>query len=219
MAVVTLGAMLMTKLGHSCVRLEKDGARLVIDPGVWSGPDVLAGANAVLVTHEHADHLDPAAVRAALAADPGLQLWANGTVAGQLAEFGGQVHAVRHGDTVTAAGFEVRVYGTDHAIIDVAIPVIRNTGFAVDGQVFHPGDSFTVPGQRVPVLLVPVTAPWLKFGEVADYIRTVAPERGYWIHDALLNDKGASLIENLVKIAPASSGPASYLAPGTSVEL
>jgi L-ascorbate metabolism protein UlaG (beta-lactamase superfamily) len=28
--------MLLTKLGHSCVRLEKDGARLVIDPGVWS---------------------------------------------------------------------------------------------------------------------------------------------------------------------------------------
>lgn len=211
--------MLMTKLGHACVRLDKDGARLVIDPGVWAGPDALAGANAVLVTHEHADHLDAPAIRAALAADPGLHVWANETVAGQLAEFGDQVHSVQHGDTVAAAGFEVRVYGSDHAFIDPVIPVVRNTGFAVDGQVFHPGDSFTVPGERVPVLLVPVSAPWLKFGEVAAYIRTVAPERGYWIHDALLNDKGASLLENLVKIAPAASGPASYLAPGTSVEL
>jgi L-ascorbate metabolism protein UlaG (beta-lactamase superfamily) len=210
---------LLTKLGHSCVRLEKDSVRLVIDPGVWAGPDVLAGASAILVTHEHPDHLDDHAVRAALAADPGLQLWANETVAGRLSEFGGRVHVVRHGDAVTAVGFDVHVYGSDHAIIDSALPVIRNTGFAVDGQVFHPGDSFTLPEEPIPVLLVPVSATWLKFSEVADYLRTVAPGRGYWIHDALLNDKGASLIENLVNLAPAASGPASYLAPGTSVEL
>jgi L-ascorbate metabolism protein UlaG (beta-lactamase superfamily) len=211
--------MLLTKLGHSCVRLEKNGARLVIDPGVWSGPDVLAGASAVLVTHEHNDHLDDGAVRAALTADPDLQLWANETVAGQFAQFGDRVHEVGHGDVFSAAGFDVHVYGTDHAVIDRVMPVIRNTGFAVDGQVFHPGDSFTVPDERVPVLLVPVTAPWLKFSEVADYIRTVGPERGFWIHDALVNDKTAHLLTNLLTLAPAKSGPASYLVPGTSVEV
>jgi len=211
--------MLLTKLGHACVRLEKDDARLVIDPGVWSGPDVLAGASAVLVTHEHNDHLDDGAVRAALTADPGLHLWANETVAGQFALFGDRVHAVRHGDAFNAAGFDVHVYGTDHAVVDRAIPVIRNTGFAVDGQVFHPGDSFTVPDEHVGVLLVPVTAPWLKFSEVADYIRAVAPERGYWIHDALVNDHAAQLLTNLLGLVPARSGPASYLVPGTSVEV
>jgi L-ascorbate metabolism protein UlaG (beta-lactamase superfamily) len=210
---------LLTKLGHSCVRLEKDDARLVIDPGIWAGDDVLAGASAILVTHEHPDHLDDRVVRAALAADPSVQLWANATVAGGLSEFGDRVHSVRHGDAFAAAGFDVRVYGADHAVIDSAIPVIRNTGFAVDGQVFHPGDSFTVPEEPIPVLLVPVIAPWLKFGEVLDYIRRVAPDRGYWIHDSLLNDKFASLVENLIKIAPTASGPARYLIPGTSVEL
>jgi L-ascorbate metabolism protein UlaG (beta-lactamase superfamily) len=210
---------LLTKLGHSCVRLEKDHARLVIDPGVWAGPDVLAGASAILITHEHPDHLDEGVVRAALTSDPALQLWANETVAGRFGEFGDRVHPVRDGDAVAAAGFDVHVYGSDHAVVDTAIPVVRNTGFAVDGQVFHPGDSFTVPGEPILVLLVPVSAPWLKFSEVADYIRTVAPDRGYWIHDALLNDKAASLIENLVKVAPTASGPVRYLVPGTSVEL
>lgn len=60
--------MRLTKLGHSCVRLEKDGATLVIDPGIWSGPGALDGASAVLVTHEHPDHLDADAIGAALTA-------------------------------------------------------------------------------------------------------------------------------------------------------
>jgi len=211
--------MLLTKLGHACVRLEKDGVRLVIDPGVWAGPDPLDGAAAVLVTHEHADHLDDATVRGALGADPVLHLWASETVAGQFPEFGGRVHAVHHGDSVSVAGFDVHVYGAEHVRLDSAIPVVPNTGFLVDGLVFHPGDSFTVPEEPAPTLLVPVSGPWLKFSDVADYLRTVAPERGYWIHDALLNEKGANLWENLLRIVPASSGPASFLVPGTSVEI
>ncbi len=55
--------MQLTKLGHACVRLEKDGAVLVIDPGAWSGDDAIGGAGAVLVTHEHPDHLVPGALR------------------------------------------------------------------------------------------------------------------------------------------------------------
>ncbi|HXO14185.1 MAG TPA: MBL fold metallo-hydrolase [Mycobacterium sp.] len=47
--------MRITKLGHSCVRLEKDGAVLVIDPGVWTdAAAALAGAAAVMITHEQA---------------------------------------------------------------------------------------------------------------------------------------------------------------------
>src|ERR1700716_3389936 len=50
-------AMRFTKLGHSCVRLDKDGAVLVIDPGTFSdAAAALNGAAAVLVTHEHPDH-------------------------------------------------------------------------------------------------------------------------------------------------------------------
>ena len=109
--------MRLTKLGHACVRLEKDGGALVIDPGAWSGRDVLAGAQAVLVTHEHPDHLDGGEVRAALTADPGLGLWANSSVAAQFADFGGRVHEVAHGDVFTAAGFDVHAYGQDHAVI------------------------------------------------------------------------------------------------------
>jgi L-ascorbate metabolism protein UlaG (beta-lactamase superfamily) len=208
--------MRLTKLAHSCVRLEKDGTALVIDPGMWSNAsEALSGTSAVLVTHEHPDHLDAGALRAALGSEAGLELWTNEAVASQFGEFGSRVHTVRHGDTFTAAGFDVHVYGREHALIYREIPVIPNTGFAVDGQVFHPGDALTVPEDRVPTLLLPASAPWLKVSEMVDYAREVAPRRAYAIHDGILNARGLGLVENLLRLA----GQATRLEPGTSVDL
>ncbi len=213
--------MRFTKLGHSCVRLEKDGATLVIDPGIWSGPDALAGAQAVLVTHEHPDHLDGTALRAALGANPDLELWANPSVASEFADAGGRVHKVAHGDAVTAAGFDVHVYGRDHAQILPDIPVIANTGFAVDGVIFHPGDSFTIPEDPATKLLLPVSAPWLKFADAVAYAREVAaPAGGYAIHDAILSEQGIGLFSNLLKmVAGPGQQPFTRLEPGTTVDL
>jgi L-ascorbate metabolism protein UlaG (beta-lactamase superfamily) len=213
--------MRFTKLGHSCVRLEKDGAVLVIDPGSFSDATAaLDGASAVLVTHEHPDHLDADAIRAALSADPGLTLWANQSICAQFGDFGDRVHGVRHGDALSVAGFAVHVYGVDHALIHKDIPLVVNTGFLVEGDVFHPGDSFTVPEDPVRTLLVPISAPWLKAGDMIDYFREVAPSRGYAIHDALLSDVGLGLMTRMMSFAAAPSGAqVSRLEPGTSLEL
>jgi len=51
--------MRITKWGHACVRLERNGRAIVIDPGAMTDPDVLTGAEAVLITHEHFDHFEP----------------------------------------------------------------------------------------------------------------------------------------------------------------
>jgi L-ascorbate metabolism protein UlaG (beta-lactamase superfamily) len=213
--------MRFTKLGHSCVRLEKNGAVLVIDPGSFSDADsALEGAAAVLVTHEHPDHLDTEAIRAALSNDPGLTLWANQSICAQFGDFGDQVHEVQHGDALSVAGFSVHVYGVDHALIHKDIPLVINTGFLVDGELFHPGDSYTVPEEPVRTLLLPISAPWLKSGEMIDYFREVSPARGYAIHDAILNDNGLALFARMMSVAAAPSGvPVARLEPGTSLEL
>jgi L-ascorbate metabolism protein UlaG (beta-lactamase superfamily) len=212
--------MRLTKLGHSCVRLEKDGNALVIDPGIWSGARALEGAAAVLITHEHADHLDIEVVRSALGHDRGLQLWTTAPVAGQLAEFGGQVHVVGDGEQFRAAGFDISVHGRDHAMIHPDLPVVPNVGFAVDGTVFHPGDAFTVPGGRVAVLLVPVSAPWLKISEVIDFVRAVEPGQSIAIHDELLNVNGLQLVGNLMQtLARPQDGGFRRLEPGTGIDL
>jgi L-ascorbate metabolism protein UlaG (beta-lactamase superfamily) len=212
--------MRLTKLGHSCVRLSKIGT-LVIDPGGWSDPAAaLHDAFAVLITHEHPDHLDADAVRAALSTNPGLALYANQSVCAQFMDFGDRIHEVQHGDAFDIGGFSIHVYGTEHALIHSDIPLVANTGFLIDGNVFHPGDSLTIPEDPVSTLLVPVSAPWLKSGEMIDYYRAVAPARGYAIHDAILNDNGLGLFTRMLGVAAAPSGtPVTRLDPGTTVDI
>jgi L-ascorbate metabolism protein UlaG (beta-lactamase superfamily) len=210
----------MTKHGHACVVLDAGDARLVIDPGAFTAPEALDGATAVLITHEHFDHFDPVRLRAAMDADPALEIWTNSSVAGRLDGLGGRVHTVGHGDAFTAAGFDITVHGELHAVIHPDLPRVANVGFLVGGQVFHPGDALTVPEEPVPVLLLPVHAPWSKISEVIDYVRAVDADQAYAVHDGLLNDNGLTVAAAMLgENGPGTPTPYSRLAPGDTVEL
>ncbi|WP_432141153.1 MBL fold metallo-hydrolase [Streptomyces sp. bgisy084] len=210
----------LTKKTHACVRLEKDGRALVIDPGVFSEADAAVGADAILVTHEHMDHFDEERLRAGMEANPAAEIWTLASVAEQLsAAFPGRVHTVGEGDTFTAAGFEVEVHGQMHAVIHPDIPRVTNVGYLIDGgAVFHPGDALTVPeGRTVDTLLLPVHAPWNKVAEVIDYVRAVAPRRAIDIHDSLLQDHARPIYDSMIdKLGGTDHG---RLAPGSGTAL
>jgi L-ascorbate metabolism protein UlaG (beta-lactamase superfamily) len=179
--------MRLTKYEHACVRVERDGGVLVIDPGTFTDAGVLAGADAVLITHEHPDHLDVEK----LTGLTGITVHTHPEVAAQLAGLDADVHAVNAGERFQAAGFEIRAYGGLHAEAHPDVPRIANLGFLVDGSLYHPGDSLDVPADAtVETLLVPVNAPWLKLAEAVDFVRAVAPRRAYGIHDCLLSEAG-----------------------------
>jgi L-ascorbate metabolism protein UlaG (beta-lactamase superfamily) len=210
----------LIKHGHACVVLGEGDRRLVVDPGSFTEPGALDGASAVLVTHEHADHFAPDRLRAALEADPALEIWTNASVAAKLEGQGTRVHVVGHGDAVTVAGFDVHVHGELHAQIHPDIPRIPNVGFLVEGLVFHPGDALTVPDEPVATLLLPVHAPWSKAAEVIDYMREVHADQAYAVHDGLLNDNGLAVVGRLLgEGGPGTPTPYRRLAPGDSVEL
>jgi L-ascorbate metabolism protein UlaG (beta-lactamase superfamily) len=210
----------LIKHGHACVVLVEEDRRIVIDPGVFTDPVAFQGADAVLVTHEHADHFEPGRLRAALDAAPGLEVWTSRSVATALEDLGGRVHVVGAGDAVEVAGFEVHVHGELHAEIHPEIPRTANVGFLVAGQVFHPGDALTVPGEPVTTLLLPLHAPWSKVAELVDYLRAVDADQAYAIHDGLLNDAGLGIVSSLLgERGPGTPTPLSRLAPGDAVEL
>ncbi|MFD3503632.1 MBL fold metallo-hydrolase [Streptomyces sp. NPDC058676] len=211
--------MKLTKMSHACVRLEKDGRTLVLDPGGFSELDAAAGADAVLITHEHPDHFNEERLRGVMDADPATEIWTLRSVAEKIsAAFPGRVHTVGHGDTFTAAGFDVQVHGELHAVIHPDIPRITNVGFLVDdGRVFHPGDALTVPEHAVETLMLPVMAPWSKISEVIDYVREVGPQRAYDIHDALLTDLARPIYDN--QIGALGGSKHLRLTPGESAEV
>lgn len=209
--------MRLTKYGHSCVRVEHDGAVLVIDPGAFTEAAALDGVDAVLVTHEHADHLDVGRLAGALGRRPAVTVHTHPAVVSMLDELDGVVTAVEPGDSFTAAGMAVRTFGGWHAEIHPEIPRVPNLGFLLNDTVYHPGDSFDVPeGVRVETLFVPVSAPWLKLSEAVDFVRAVAPRRAYALHDALLSDAGHTVTDatmsRLVRCAYAR------LEPGTRAD-
>ena len=210
----------LTKHGHACVVLADGDRRLVIDPGAFTDPAALAGATAVLVTHEHPDHVVPDRLRAALDASRGLEVWTNRSVAALLEGAGDRVHVVGDGDAVTVAGFDVQVHGELHAEIHPDLPRVANIGFLVDGLVFHPGDAFTVPDAPVATLLLPLQAPWSRTADVIDYVRAVRADQAFAVHDGLLNDVGLGVVGGLLgERGPGTPTPVGRLAPGETVEL
>jgi L-ascorbate metabolism protein UlaG (beta-lactamase superfamily) len=190
--------MQLIKYTHACVRLEDGERALVIDPGLWTEPESLTGASDVLITHEHFDHLDADKLVAAQAANPALTVYAGAAVTNQLSALGDGVVTVSVGDRFSAAGFEVRVVGGEHAEIYEGLPGCANLGYIVGGGLYHPGDALFRPNADIDTLLVPAAAPWLKLAEALDFIREVKPRRAYPIHDAMLSEIGRSSFDNWV---------------------
>ena len=211
--------MKLTKYEHACVVFEKDGASLVIDPGSFSpeAAAIIAGAEAILLTHEHMDHINEEAISGALKARPDLRVYAPAALAGT---FGGnpeQFTAVAAGDELAVAGFSVAVHGTTHAVIHPDIPALANVGYLVDGSVYHPGDAFYVPDAAVSTLLLPTSGPWMKLGEAADYVRAVHPEQIIQIHELLLSDIGLQLTGSLLGEQGLTGMPLTVIPAGDSL--
>lgn len=174
-----------THFGHSCLLLDTGAARLLIDPGTFaSGFEQLTGLDAVLVTHQHPDHLDVERLLPLLRANPGARLLVDAGSAGSL-DVDHEVLAP--GDALDVAGARVQVLGGEHAVIHPDLPVIPNNAYLVDGTHLHPGDAFPAAPGPVEVLFLPTAAPWLKASEAVDHLRAVAPRTAVPVHQGLLS--------------------------------
>ncbi|HEY0165588.1 MAG TPA: MBL fold metallo-hydrolase [Jatrophihabitans sp.] len=215
----------LTKFGHACVRITDGDRRLVIDPGAFSEvAEALTDVEAVLITHEHVDHIDVDKLAAAATQNPALKVWAPQSVADQLAgdqALSERVTAVGPGQSFVAGGLQVRTFGGQHALIHSSIPVISNVGYLVGDAVYHPGDSYVVPNAGVEALLVPINAPWSKVGEAVDFTISARAPRAFQIHDGLLNSSGLTLYESQLSRVGQLYGVTrfSHLDAGESVRL
>lgn len=188
--------MRIIKHGHACVRFESNSHAVVIDPGMFTAPEAVDGATAILITHEHPDHWTPDLLAASDApiftiAAVAEQIRANAPAAAE------RVTVVAPGDRWDV-GVPVTAVGEKHAIIHPELPRFDNSGYLLEIEgtsIFHPGDALTTLPAAPDILLLPVSAPWLKVSECIDYAREVGAPKSVAIHDAVYSDAGLGIID------------------------
>ena len=211
--------MKITKHGHACLELELDGKKALIDPGFYT-EDVsgLTDVVALVITHSHDDHCFKTQVAGIVKTNPAIKIFGTSEVATKLSGF--DVTTVYHGDFYQEQGFSFEFFGDMHQIIHESIPLIQNTGVMVNKQLYYPGDSYTTPDAPVEILACPTSAPWLKIGDVMDFVAAVKPKQSFATHNALLSDLGHDLNNGRVKLVTEQfGGKFTYLKVGESLSI
>lgn len=208
--------MIVTKREHACLSIEHEGAALVIDPGSFTEAFTVENLAGVVVTHEHPDHVTPEHLHRLLDSVTDVEFFAPAGVAAAFPDFPWQI--VSAGDARTAGSFSLAFSGGRHAEIHSSIPLIDNVGVLVNGLLYYPGDSFTVPEVDVDTLAVPGSAPWLKIGEVMDYVDTVKPRRVFATHDMIYSEAGNRMAAvRIARVAELHGGEFVALRPGDTL--
>lgn len=198
--------MLVTHLGHSCLLVEIADQRILLDPGGFTpGFEDQRDLSAIIVTHQHADHLDTGRLPELRQANPGARLIVESMTHGILTREGVEAEELRSGHPFDLGALRVEPVGKHHAVIHADIPRIDNTGVVLraDGEpvLFHPGDALDAEPGPVDVLCVPINAPWCAMKETVEFVRRIAPPTFVPIHDGLLQPRGRNLyltqIDNL----------------------
>ncbi len=193
-AVVQWQEMRIYKYLHSCLVIEENGKRLLIDPGAFSfvegmlKPQDIGPVDAILLTHQHLDHYYPDALKIILALHSA-PIFTNAEIAALAKQQGIDCHVMNPGEIREVEGFIIEAFQAPHGAVPAAIP--ENTAFRINKKILHSGDSIEVPFEAVrgtEVLALPVAAPWSRLVDVIAFAHAIQPKIAIPVHDAILKD-------------------------------
>lgn len=209
--------MKIKKLAHCCLVVEVGGKKIITDPGSFSTEqnDVM-GVDAIVITHEHADHFHAESVQAILKNNPAAVVVTNSGVGKKLDELG-IAHTIVEGRGKTmVAGVAIEAFDWKHEEIFEEMGQVQNTGYLIgasadgSGGLLLPGDAYLVPAEteggaaiKVDILALPVGGPWCRLPDALRYAIKVKPRIAFPVHDAMLkpgvNGFVYTMVENILK--------------------
>jgi L-ascorbate metabolism protein UlaG (beta-lactamase superfamily) len=188
-------AMRIRKYIHSCLLVESGDARILFDPGKFSfldgavKPESFSDLSAIVLTHQHPDHMDADSLKTIVERNPSAVVLANTQIREQLGKAGIEVEVFESGAR-EVRGCRLEAIGAAHAeILNAERP--QNVAYVVDGRLLHPGDSFdhSLDGRKgIELLALPLMAPWNTELAVAEFALRLAPKTVFPIHDGYAKD-------------------------------
>jgi L-ascorbate metabolism protein UlaG (beta-lactamase superfamily) len=190
--------MRIAHLGHSCLLIDSGGQRILIDPGGFSPGIVdVTGISVILLTHQHADHIDLQRLPGILETNPQARVYAEPQAAAVMEAVGIAAELTVSGSTLTFGAVQVTPVGAQHALINEALPRVGNLGVVLrcegEPSLFHPGDAYDAEPGQVDILALPLNAPWAASRDTVAFVRRISPGVSIPIHDALLSGIGRRL--------------------------
>ena len=186
--------MRVAKYVHSCVLIEEDGERLLFDPGRFSfvegrvSPDQFADVSTIVLTHNHPDHIDVAALKRILDLS-NADVIGNSEVASVLEPEGISVRRLDDGP-LQVGPFSLRAIPTPHEpILTGTLP--RHTAYLVNDRVLNSVDSFGPALDEfagVDLLIMPVMAPFLTEVGAFAFAQRMRPKAVFPVHDGYARD-------------------------------
>jgi L-ascorbate 6-phosphate lactonase len=169
---VTMGTVALTWLGQAGFVLRVESKCVVVDPFLSPGPrratappvtpEALVGADLVLCTHEHADHMDLPTLSTLARVSPATRFAVPAPIVGQLAEAGiprNRVLPAYDGEVLAGVDIRVTVLPSEHGVSmadaygfgrDSGVGPARFVGYVIElagVRVYHSGDTTWWDGQ------------------------------------------------------------------------
>jgi L-ascorbate metabolism protein UlaG (beta-lactamase superfamily) len=164
--------MKVTKYPQSCLAVEENGRRIVIDPGSLVmpryGAEDLWPLDAILITHQHADHADPTLIKALLSKGR-VPVIANESTAKVLGDLVSQI--VHDNESFVVADFPITARELPHCLMPSGEKGPQNTGYIIADTLFHAGDGIAIDGLTVQTAALPVVGPDISTKDVFEFIK------------------------------------------------
>ncbi len=184
--------MTIKKYLQSCLVIEKNGKRLLADPGTLCFieekiiPEDIGPVDGILLTHSHPDHFYPDALRRILAFRDA-PIITHPEIGALLDSEGLAWQPIQAGESADVAGFHIKALEAAHEHLPIPCP--HNLAYFIDEKVLLPGDSYSVKGiDHCDVLALPVAGPWSRLADGTDWALALKPRVVIPIHDVIIKD-------------------------------